>query len=426
MSVTGCTAELKEYLELVFTNDDGSTSSTRIMVDDTDQLYEATFYDENSSSYLSSVICKVEKIYSYAIKIKYFTGLDTQGLCPCAHKDVLLNYADVVTATIPINHIYSFAPYEIKEEEPPKPIPQIKEVTKVSVLGISSEFIHSVIVRLRIYEDGSCCEVTDTIPVDMTVGNKYNVTFVDHVDHTTYEIVGILKAIAIEQNFGDEAPNHGFVRNETGCSYHDMVGMNNVCYDPISTDDTVYDKDHFLSLAKSCPEKVLFTFDTSTDYNSTFDKVWLNDIRGVSVIEEDEVEIIEPDNPDSDTDTVLPPTGCTCPETCPYFCTGDKPSDSVDCWPGVMPPPPIVQEPPCPPPFYPVPPKPPAGDPPPPKPPRPTQTIEVGDLVFITKMDEDAGVLMKNPDGTSVPITLKELLEAYSAYAGLLDVDDSN
>ena len=282
---------------------------------------------------------------------------------------------------------------------------------------------------IRFYEDG-CCEVTDTTVVDMAVGNKYSVSYLDHHDHTMYEIEGTLKSISIEQNFGDEAPDHGFVRQEQSsiqsCNYHDGVGMYNLAYDR-SDDKTIYDPDHFFELAKSNPEKILFIFDTSTNFNSTFDKVWLKDIRSVSVIENGDTDIIEPDeNEDANIDegfTVIPP-GFVCPDKCPTGWGGiDHDCGCNNCKPNY---PPFITNPDCNPGYRP--PhhdKPDCGFPPPPPPPTICE-IDVGDISFISHMDENAKFIMKNPDGTRVNLTLRELLEAYASYSGIMCMPDDD
>lgn len=326
-SAISCNAVIKDYLELTLMNDDGSSSKINLYPG-ADTLYEISFYSPKELKYIT-VIAKIIKVLSSFITVKYFTGLDTEGLCPCAHKDILLNYADTVTENVSISSIARIKEYVIEEEKPTPPKPHCREVTKVSILGISAEYIRSVIVRLRLYEDGY--EVIDTTPVDMVVGNRYNVSYVDHKDHTMYEIDGVLKAINIDQNFGDEPYNHGFVRHECECSSHDCIGMNNVPYD--SNEDKIYDMDHFLSLPKQCSDKVSFTFDTSGDMHSTFDTVFLNDIRGVTLIEGDgTIDIIEP--PLDSSRPVPPPPPhkyCCCGSCCSNEGYTDCPGNGTCC-----------------------------------------------------------------------------------------------
>ena len=75
VSAIGCEAEVKEYLQLVFTNDDGTTNTVNVYPDD-DKLYKITFYSESDAKYIT-VIAKVLRIYTGFIVIKYFKGLDT-------------------------------------------------------------------------------------------------------------------------------------------------------------------------------------------------------------------------------------------------------------------------------------------------------------------------------------------------------------
>lgn len=420
--------EIKEYLEVVSTsyNDDGTIITNTLRITAGDNTLYRLYYYSRAVGKIHTVICKVIKTYTDMICIAWFKQLDPNGICPCAHKDILINYLDLVQETVMFSDIFSIEEYEEPKPIPPKPI-KPKEVTKVSILGISSEIINSVIVRLRFYEDG-CCEVTDTTIVDMAVGNKYSVFYLDHHDHTMYEIEGTLKSISIEQSFGDEPPNQGFVRQEQSsiqsCNYHDGIGMYNLAYDR-SDDTTVYDPDHFFELAKSNPEKILFVFDTSTDFNSTFDKVWLKDIRSVSVMEEGDIDIVEPDEDENIDEgfTVIPP-GFVCPEKCPTGWGGiDHDCGCDHCHPNL---PPIIINPGCdhdhhhhyhd---------KPGCGFPPPPPPPTICE-IDVGDISFISHMDENAKFIMKNPDGTRVNLTLRELLEAYASYSGIMCMPDDD
>lgn len=293
--------------------------------------------------------------------IKYIEGLDTEGLCACAHKDILLRFINIAEEIVPVNNISSIDEYVYEEETSTEDIPtepEVKEVTKVSILGISAEFIRSVIVRLRLYEDGSCCDVTETIPVDMKIGNRYNVTYIDHKSHAIYEIDGVLKAINIDQNFGDEGLNHGFVRHECECNSHDCVGMNNMLYDNCGSFS--YDMNHFLSLPKECPEKVSFVFDTSSASKSTFDTIWLVDIRGVKGIGEDgDINIVDPECPECNKPTPpalkYPCCGMCCDNTNFGKCDGcgaccnHNPSNVPNPYPPIPPQPNIPNMPPIPP-----------------------------------------------------------------------------
>ena len=225
-----------------------------------------------------------------------------------------------------------------------------KEVTKVSILGISSEFIRSVIIRLRIYNDDVNTEVTT---IDMEVGKKYNVQYFDHHDHTMYEIEGRLTHIAIDKHYGDEPEQHGFVRPECSMENPEIVGMGNNVY---------YTNEHYMELPKDCPEKVVFIFDTSKTYQSTYDYVRLTDIRDVYEVKE-ESEDTGDDTTDDTTDT-------TCCDECPYkLAAEEKPRP-----PFGFPPPPPTQDKPCPPPH--------PGHCPPPPP--PATKFEVNELTDCT------------------------------------------
>jgi hypothetical protein len=303
-------SSLKEYLEVVFTKDDGTTSTVNVY---DGNYYTIKFYCDGS---FKTVIAKIIKVYELFIYIQYVDMPDAANNCKCIPKNYVMLNAAGVTKSVMLSDIYSIEEYVEEEEteqvEEPKPV-QVKEVTKVSVLGISAEFIHSIVVRLRVYDDGSCCDVTDCTVVDMKVGGRYNVSYLDHHDHSMYEIDGVLKSISIEQNFGDEDPNHGFVRNECECHDHNYVGMNNMTYDSTEMDDeTIYDADHFMSLAKDSGNRVLFVFDTSEFTESSFDRVWLTDIRSVKVIEDSDIEITEEEMNNVVNSNICADTDCCC------------------------------------------------------------------------------------------------------------------
>lgn len=253
--------------------------------------------------------------------------------CLCANRNDLYNYITKSNVTILLSNISS-----ISDAYKTITTSKCKEVTKVSILGISSEFIRSVIIRLRIYSDDANVDVTT---IDMEVGKKYNVQYFDHRDHTMYEVEGRLTHIAIDKHYGDEPEQHGFVRPECPAD-PEIVGMGNNLY---------YTNEHYMELPKDCPEKIVFIFDTSKANESTYDYVRLTDIRDIY-----EVKSEDPGEDDDNTETTT-----SCCDTCPYKNAADE-----------KPRPPYG--------FHPAPPVPPCPPPPPP----PAMTFEVNDMTCCT------------------------------------------
>jgi len=256
----------------------------------------------------------VTKINSNMIQGQYIKD-NCPKECLCRHREDLYDYITAVTVNIPLNNIYSII--DMSEADPD----ECKEVMKVSILGISTEFIRSVIIRLRIYSDNVDTEVTT---VDMEVGKTYNVQYFDQKDHTMYEIEGVLENINIDRHFGDEPPQTGFVRPE--CSNPEQVGIAGMVY---------YNQDHFMDLPKDCPEKVVFIFDTSKFTDATHDFVRLVDIRDIYEVE------IDGEDPDTGSDS----GDSKCCNNCPFMNPPEMP-DTPDCEPPFnpsfpfMPPPP--------------------------------------------------------------------------------------
>ena len=280
---TEYTAALKQYLEVTRTSLTGDESALKIEPND-GKAYNITFYDTATSGFISAVAV-VTEVFEAFIKIKYITGLDK--ICPCSYKDILVKFIDCKEATVNIGYISDISEYIIE-----KPKSTYKEVDKVALLGITSELIQSVVVRLRLYDDGGCCDITGANIVDMKVGGHYQVDYLDHNDHTMYQVCGILKSISIVPESGDETATTGFIRRETRtCNHHNQVGMGNTVYDDFEDIKEVLGTEHFLSLAKDKPENIMFIFDTSIDYQSSIDRVMLVDIRNVEMVEDVEFEL---------------------------------------------------------------------------------------------------------------------------------------
>ena len=312
-------------------------------------VYNISYYDPDKNCFITN-----KNVHIHSINKGYITGQFISDNCPeeclCAHREDLYNYISINVVTILLSNIYSIVDLNSKTSTD-----ICKEVTKVSILGISTEFIRSVIVRLRIYKDDVDTEVT---PIDMEVGKTYNVSYCDHKDHSMYEIEGKLTHIAIDKHFGDEPPQHGFIRPESSCENPEIIGASNNVY---------YTNEHFMELPKDCPEKVVFIFDTSKINHTIYDHVRLMDIRDVYEVKTEDGE------GDTDDDISQIPD-C---DTCPY-----KNSSNITP-PSAYPPPPPHDN--CIPPFRP-PVHPPIGIPimPPPSKPIAPLTIDINDQVICT------------------------------------------
>lgn len=279
---------LGKFLILNSIDDNGNTTTSYVFKDG---VYSITWYDADQQKFVSNKYIHVTKVTESAIYGNYIQDNCPQE-CLCAHREDLYNYITAKSVIIPAANISKIIDMNNKSND-------VKEVTKVSILGISTEFIRSVIIRLRIYNDTDVD--TEVTPIDMEVGKIYNVQYMDQVDHTMYEIEGKLINIAIDRHFGDEPPQTGFVRPE--CSNPEQVGVGGMVY---------YNQEHFMELPKDCPEKVVFTFDTSKYTSSTFDHVRLTDIRDVYEVKAENDESTE-DSENNDGDNNH------CCETCPYI-----------------------------------------------------------------------------------------------------------
>ena len=277
---------VEKYLHLEYTNDNGGLKAADIYIG---KYYKFT-YSSGTDIYVRFGLVKA--INDISLKVSFYNV--HMGNIVFAEDNVRRcsrtvggdpYYVTQVDADVLYANILDVDPY-IEESQP-------MEVTKVAILGISSEMIQSVVIRLRLYDDNTGhCEVAGATIVDMKVGGRYKVSYIDHNDHSMYEISGELKAIQVLQNDGGETLNHGFVRPE--CC--DQVGMGNI----------PYDSEHFMNLPKYECDNVIFTFDTSSIGNSNFDSVKLKDIRMVSEILEDAGDDGDPTD-DATQDNEHPP-----------------------------------------------------------------------------------------------------------------------
>lgn len=269
------------------------------------KVYRVLFYDADSSKVLD-VTGQITFIDSNALYLESIKAIDSES-CLCESREYLNKVVTVYKVAIPVRNIYGI--YPITEEEakkPPKPPkPRERSVTIVGVLGISAEICRSVVVRVRVYDDDRS-PTYEAVPVDMKVGNVYNITYFSRKDCSMYEVRGKLCDIEIMPKFEGDTKLNGYVRDEMPT---EVVGLG----------DTIYDADHFHCLNKESPEgeRIRFKFDTSEYFTGYYDYVWLKDIRNIDLLEgeaEDPIEDGELVNncPNADTCPII--NGCgECP-----------------------------------------------------------------------------------------------------------------
>lgn len=301
--------ESKSYS--VFTISDGDSCKDYTVEVFPGKLYRVIFYDTDGAKVVNTV-GQVTMVDSNALYLESMKAIDSTT-CLCESREFLNKVVSIYKVAIPVRNIYSI--YPITEEEakkPPKPpVPKERSVSIVGVLGISAEICRSVVVRVRVYSDDRAPDY-EVVPVDMKVGNIYNVAYFSRKDCTMYEVKGKLIDIRVMPKFEGDTKLNGFVRDEMP---EEIVGLGN----------TIYDADHFHKLNKESPEgeRVRFTFDTSEDFSGFYDHVWLKDIRNIDLVEEGKPS---PDPVDPEVNT------CPNAETCPII-HGEKPPVPPSCRP---------------------------------------------------------------------------------------------
>lgn len=275
VSVTGISnVEQKSYS--VFTFTDGDTYQEYKVNVYPSNPYRVIWYDATDSKVMD-VTGEITEIGSNCLYLESIRAIDSSS-CLCESREYLNKLITIYRVAIPIRNIYGI--YEIKEEEikaPPKPPrPKERSVTIVGVLGLSAEIVKSIVVRIRVYDDDRA-PTYEAIPVDMKVGNIYNISYFSRNDGSMYEIKGKLIDIELMPKYEGDTKLNGYVRDEMP---EEVVGMGN----------TIYDADHFHCLNKESPEgeRIRFKFDTSEDHMGYYDHVWLKDIRNVDLIGEEE------------------------------------------------------------------------------------------------------------------------------------------
>ena len=145
--IGGPIAEMANYLRLVFSPNGQQKYAVDIYIG---QNYKITFYDPYTQNN-KTIIGTISGISNEAIAVYTVSVIDQNGnVCLCANKDNLAGYIGTETYHIPINNIQKIQLYTGNEN------PSERCETIVSILGISSTVIHSIIVRLRIFNDDVC------------------------------------------------------------------------------------------------------------------------------------------------------------------------------------------------------------------------------------------------------------------------------
>lgn len=277
MNVLG--SNINSYLTITFISTDGSSTETSVDIF-IGKKYKFSYIGENNE-FIKDKIGIVTTIGTQAIGFKVLELKDGHP-CICIENSKAIDNVDVKTIYVAPDHLLSIKEYV--EPKPAHPRPKERNVVAVALLGISAELIHSIVVRLRFYDDK--CYTSEANTVNMEVGKTYHVTYTEHdPQHTTFELVGKLLKISMEET-GVKETEHGFIRDEIP---QECIGM----------DNKVYNSDHFMQLPKygdiNLADRIAFTFDTSIRFGDQKDVLLLRDIRNVEEI--DEVSD-EPDNSD--------------------------------------------------------------------------------------------------------------------------------
>lgn len=229
--------------------------------------------------------------------------------CPVLQDKDTSKYRGPVTVVIPIANI-SGIDYDVSENYPCLPPDQKpKGGTKIVILGISATTIRAVIVRLEFLEDDCPHDDEDAVRVvDMEVGKRYHVTYMcDDPDRTIFEIEGTLTCIEEtgrptdkpDNNMGTSTGNHCNCIVRQGKT--EQVGFNNSAY------GTTCKVEDFMN-ADPIENDVRFVFDTSEQFHSTEEVVWLSMLRNV--------EEIATGTPDEPVDPEDPPKDPICGDHC--------------------------------------------------------------------------------------------------------------
>ena len=259
--VNGPTVNMAERLVLSFNSSSGDVYSVSVCPGN---MYKITYYDSSIQN-VRTVTGKVTGISTETIAMEVITVLDEAGnICLCNNRTMLAGYLSAEYFYIPVQNISSIQeinPYDTGSST--KPTERSEQF--VAILGISSQVIRAVIVRLTIFEDNVQHTAT---PVDMEVGRSYHVVYAK--ENTVYELDGRLIRIEEVPLNGSESLECGYVRPD-----NQVVGQNG----------NIYDSRYFYNLPPYNPDgdRIKFVFDTSKDFVGMYDSVMLKDIRDVKL-----------------------------------------------------------------------------------------------------------------------------------------------
>ena len=313
--------ESKSYTRITFLTDKGEKTVDVYP----GKQYTIKFYSTGDEKVITAS-GTIQNIDSDTIYLESISAIDSTT-CLCATRYNLGQYVKVYIVSAPMQNIYDIT--EIPEIDPNNPpIPEERNVVIVSVLGLSAEICRSVIIRLRIYKDNRV-PLYSEVPVDVKVGNTYKLTYIGRADQAVYELEGKLIEIVEAPKFGGFTQLNGYMRNEC-------------CQEVVGEGNTIYDADHFMDLPKDYTdgEKIKLIFDSSKSFESTYDTVWLKDIRSIELVKEDGKE------PDTSKNNCPYAEGCPFLEVPPEM--PDEPSCPGSCTIPGEPTIPVHEEPPTP------------------------------------------------------------------------------
>ena len=226
----GPTVSIKENLVLSFYRNDQSTYDVPVYEG---SMYRIQYYDPSIQTY-RTVTGLVTGISTEYIALAVTTVQDSAGnICLCSNRDKLAGYLSNEVFYVPVQNISTIVvidPYNTSDSTTPT------ERTEqfVAILGISSQVIRAVIVRLTIFGDDVKHSVTS---VDMEVGRNYHIVY--GRNNSVYEINGKLIKIEELPLNGSETLECGYVRPD-----NQVVGANN----------NIYDANYFYNLPKYNPD----------------------------------------------------------------------------------------------------------------------------------------------------------------------------
>lgn len=243
-------------------------------------------YPNNNSCNTNKPICNFTcKYYKYCFTIN---GKKTTSNCPMtvnqANKE---QYDTIGTITIPVANIYSIecckfkSPTHIIEDD------LKKEEVKILLLGISAKQLRTIIINMQFIDDQMDNAFKE---INLKIGNRYKIVYNKKENPINtgcdcgniYELEGVLTKIEELPNCSMNPDYSNSIVRTINCDHpEEIVGLHNSIY---VADDVSTDKDKFLT-ADPIKSDFRLTFDTTDRImNSTFDAIYLSQIRDVDLI----------------------------------------------------------------------------------------------------------------------------------------------